>query len=118
MHVIADYDNGDVLNSEVLSISPDLIFGNFANAALRVAAISLETGYATPVAVPHLVQNAFKNLAAIGLEVNYKFKEIANAGQAPAAAPAKVAAKEAPKPVVEEKPAEVEEDMDMGDLFG
>jgi len=52
------------------------------------------------------------------LETSYKFKEISSAGQAPAAV-ATTAAKEAPKaPVVEEKPAEAEEDLDMGDLFG
>lgn len=80
MHVLADYDNGDVLTEEVLSISPESILGNFANAVLRIAAVSLETGYATAPAIPHIVQSAFKNLAAIGLEVNYKFNEIANAG--------------------------------------
>jgi len=118
MKVFSDYDNGEILTADVLAISPQLIFDSFANGVLRVAAVSLETGYLTAPSVPHLIQNAFKNLAAIGLETGYKFKEIENAGKAaPAAA---VVATKAPvaKVVVEEKPAEVEEDMDMGDLFG
>jgi len=117
MKVFSDYDNGEILTEEVLSISPDVILSSFANGLIRVAAVSLDGGYITPVSVPHLIVNAFKNLAAIGLETGYKFKEIENAGKAPA--PAAVVAKAVVKaPVVEEKPAEVEEDMDMGDLFG
>lgn len=76
MHVLADYDNGDVLTEEVLAITPESIISGFSHSVLRLAACSLECGYAIAPAVPHLVQNAFKNLAAIGLEVNYKFKEI------------------------------------------
>jgi large subunit ribosomal protein LP0 len=119
--VISDYDNGDILDEKVLSINPSTILENFGQGVLNIAAISLETGYLTAPSVPHLIQNAFKNLAAIGLESGYKFKEIENAGKAPApvaAAPAKAAPVAAAKPVVEEKPAEPEEDIDMGDLFG
>lgn len=122
MKVFSDYDSGDVLTDEVLSIDPSVILNNFAQSILKLAAVSIETGYVTAPAVPHLIQNAFKNVAAIGLETGYKFKEIENAGKAPAAstsAPAASTASKAPaKPVVEEKPAEPEEDLDMGDLFG
>lgn len=90
----------------------------FSATTLQVAAISLETGYVTAPSVPHIIQNSFKNLAAIGIEVGYKFKEIENAGSAPAPAASTAAKAPAAKPVVEEKPAEVEEDIDMGDLFG
>jgi len=101
MSVIADYDNGDVLDSKVLSINPSTILENFGQGVLNIAAISLESGYLTAPAVPHVIQNAFKNLAAIGLESGYKFKEIDGAGKAPApAAAAKVETKAAPaKPV-------------------
>lgn len=82
----------------------------FSATTLQVAAISLETGYVTAPSVPHIIQNSFKNLAAIGIEVGYKFKEIENAGSAPAPAAAASKAPVAAKPVVEEKPAEVEEE--------
>lgn len=119
MKVFADYDQGEVLGEEVLATNPDIILGHFANNALNIAAFSLQTGYATAVSIPHFIANAFKECAAIGLESGYKFKEIENAGKAPVAAPAAAASKApAAKPVVEEKPAEVEEDIDMGDLFG
>jgi len=32
----------------------------------------LELGYVTSAAVPHMIINAFKNLAAISLETGYK----------------------------------------------
>lgn len=118
MKVFSDYDAGEIMTEEVLSISPSIILDFFSNATLQVAAISLETGYVTAPSVPHIIQNSFKNLAAIGIEVGYKLKEIENAGSAPAPAAAASKAPVAAKPVVEEKPAEVEEDIDMGDLFG
>ncbi len=102
MTVFLDYDNGDVLKDDSLSIGPDTILANFANGLRNLAALSLESGYITDVAVPHLIANAFKNLAAIGLETDYKFKQIEGAGNAPApvaaapvaAAPVKAAVKE------------------------
>lgn len=80
MKCFSDYDNGEILTEEVLSISPSVILDAFATNTLRVAAVSLATGYVTAPAIPHLIQNAFKDLAAIGLETGYKFKEIENAG--------------------------------------
>lgn len=74
MSVYLDYDGGDILNEESLSIGIDQILSNFSSGLKNLAAISLESGYVTDVAVPHLVANAFKNLAAIGLETGYKFK--------------------------------------------
>lgn len=74
MTVYLDYDNGDLLNEESLSIGPEQILANFSTGLKNLAALSLETGYITDVAVPHLIANAFKNLAAIGLETGYKFK--------------------------------------------
>lgn len=119
MKVFSDYDQGEVFGEEVLATNPDIILGNFSQSALNIAAISLQTGYVTAVSIPHFITNAFKEVAALGLQTGYKFKEIENAGKAPAAAPAAAATKApAAKPVVEEKPAEVEEDIDMGDLFG
>jgi len=106
-------------------MSPDDLINKFREGVKNIAALSLETGITTEVAVPYQVITAFKNLASIGLEINYSFKQLknaqsgssttssANTGSAPAQS--KTAAKqEAPK---EEAPKEEEEDVDMGGLF-
>lgn len=57
-------------------MSPDTILSSFKAGVKNLAAISLETGYATKASVPYAITNAFKNLAAIGMEVDYKFKAL------------------------------------------
>jgi len=105
-------------------MSPEDLINKFREGVKNIAAVSLETGITTEVAVPYNVITAFKNLASIGLEINYSFKQLknaqsgsssssANTGSAPTQS--KTAAKqEAPK---EEAPKEEEEDVDMGGLF-
>lgn len=90
-----------------------------------MAAVSLATGYVTKPAIPHIIANSFKNLAAITFasDVTFpqaeKLKEAAKnmvVVAAPTGAPASNApaakAKE-PEPVKEEAA-----DVDMGGLFG
>jgi len=36
----------------------------------------METGYITPIAVPHMIVNAFKNLAAVAMETDYKLEAL------------------------------------------
>lgn len=116
MNVLCCYDSGDVLNQEVVSMSPETIVEKFQMGVKNLAAISLETGYQTEASVPYAITNAFKNLAAIGMEVDYKFKQLASAASAaPAAGSGAPAAKAEEK--VEEVEEEPEEDMDMGGLF-
>lgn len=77
-----------------------------------------------PSAAPHLIINAFKNLAAVSIAADYSFpaldalKAAAAAGPAPGAgaAAAKADAGDAKKEA--EKEEEEEEDIDMGDMFG
>jgi len=79
--------------------------------------MSLELGIPTECAVPHMIANAFKNLAAISMETDYKLDALANMQQAStsSAVQTKTEAKvEAPK----EEEKEEEEEVDMGDLFG
>jgi large subunit ribosomal protein LP0 len=87
-----------------------------------MASISLASGYITKPAAPHMIVNAFKNLAAVTFDSDYSFKQADKmkeaAKNAVHAAPVQAAggaAKEAPK--VEEKKEE-EADVDMGGLFG
>jgi large subunit ribosomal protein LP0 len=123
------YDDGAVYNPSVLDITPDAIGKKIADAATRIAALSLVIGYPTLPSVPHTLSRAFKNLLSVALDTAITFpqaeeiKELlenpealaravaatsAPAANAPAAA---AAAPEAAKP---ESSSESEEDMGFG----
>jgi len=73
------------------------------------------------LSIPHVIADGFKNINAVGLEINYQFKEMLATGEP--AAPTKAAAPSA-EPIAKETkkeekaPEPEEEDMDMGGLFG
>lgn len=124
MEIISVYDDGSVLTPEVVAISPAEILRKFQHGASNITALALELGIPTEASVPHMIANAFKNIAAISLETSYKVPEVEALSHA--AAPAHVEKpkedkkekeKEKPKekPKEEEKP--VEEDVDVGGLF-
>lgn len=88
-----------------------------------MAAISLASGYITKPAIPHMILNAFKNLASVTFDSDYSFKQAdkikdaaknAVASASSAKAPVAAAKKEAVKEEVKEEAA----DVDMGGLFG
>jgi large subunit ribosomal protein LP0 len=123
MHVKKVYDDGSIFNPEILDITTADILKKFQSTITNMASISLASGYITKPAAPHLLINAFKNLAAVTFDSDYSFKQADRMKEAaknavhaaPAqssAAPAKAAEK------VEEKPKEEEADVDMGGLFG
>jgi len=104
----------------VLSIKPEEIRASISANAQNLTAISLATGYVIPSAAPHMVFNAFKNIACAALGAGYSFPLLDQLKSAAAAAPkagaattAAVAEKEA-EPVKEES----EEEVDMGGMFG
>jgi len=53
MSVLQMYDSGAVLDRETCSISPEDILKAFGQGVSNVTALSLETGYATELSVPH-----------------------------------------------------------------
>jgi len=75
MHVKKVYDDGSVFNPDVLDITADDIRKKFQQAISNLASISLASGYITKPAVPHLLANAFKNLAAVTFDSDYSFKQ-------------------------------------------
>jgi len=124
MHVKRVYEDGQTFGPEILDITPADILKRFQSSISNIAAISLGSGYVTKAAIPHIIMNSFKNLAAVTFDSDYSFKQadkmkeaaknavhVVAAGPA-TAAPQKAAAK------VEEKPKEEEADVDMGGLFG
>lgn len=122
MHIKRVLDNGRVFDAAVLSIKEEDILAGFARAASNVTAASLGSGYVIGLAAPHLIMNAFKNLAAVSFASDYDFPQAQALKNAAANAPATSAAgpaTEAAEAKVEEKEeSEEEADVDMGDLFG
>ena len=113
MHVKKVYDNGQVFGPEILDITSSDILKRFQSSITNMASISLASGYVTKPAIPHIIMNSFKNLAAVTFDSDYSFKQadkmkeaaknsVQAAPTAASAAPAKAAAK------VEEKPKEEE----------
>lgn len=82
----------------------------------------MASGYIVKPAIPHLLGNAFKNLASVTFTSDYSFKQAdalkeASKNQVVVVAGGKADNKPAAKE--EEKPPEEEEaDVDMGGLFG
>jgi large subunit ribosomal protein LP0 len=123
MHVRSVMDGGKIYKPSVLNIKSDDILKAFKEAGSNLTATSLGSGYIVSSAAPHLILNAFKNLACAAIGGDYSFpqaEKFKNSG-APASAPAQAApakkAEAAPAKVEPAKKDEPEEDMDMGGLF-
>lgn len=69
------YDDGAIYSPEVLDLTPELIREKFKSVSRNMASISLATGYVTKPAIPHLMANAFKNLAAMTFTTDVSFKQ-------------------------------------------
>eukprot|EP00825_Cyclidium_porcatum_P024460 TRINITY_DN2687_c0_g1_i1.p1 TRINITY_DN2687_c0_g1~~TRINITY_DN2687_c0_g1_i1.p1 ORF type:complete len:329 (+),score=95.42 TRINITY_DN2687_c0_g1_i1:286-1272(+) len=122
MKVIAAYNNGAILGEDIISLSTESILKTFQSAVSNVTGLSMESGIPTQLSAPHLISNAFKNIAAIGLNINYQFAQLASAQSAPKKEEKKEEKKEAqkeekPAEKKEEKPEEGEANVDMGGLF-
>lgn len=123
MHVKKVYEDGQIFNPEILDITSADILKRFQSSISNMAAISMASGYVTKPAIPHIILNSFKNLAAVTFDSDYSFKQAdkmkdaaKNAVRAAPVAASGVPAKAAAKEV--EAPKEEEADVDMGGLFG
>lgn len=65
MHIKKVYEAGEIFEPAVLEITPTIIRDMFKKTATNMAAVSLATGYVTKPAIPHIIANSFKNLAAV-----------------------------------------------------
>jgi len=117
MEILRVYDDGAILDAEVVSQSPEDLLKKFSSHVSNLAALSMKLGFANQLSVPHMISNAFKNVAALSLASGYKISALDNlkatAAAAPAVATTTAVKEEAPKKVEEEE----EEDVDMGGLF-
>ena len=73
MHIRTFMDNGKLFDAKVLSITPDQIIGFFQEGANNLSSISMASGYVVSSAAPHMIINAFKNLAGAAIAGNYDF---------------------------------------------
>merc|ERR1719326_1143899 len=69
-------DEGKLIDAKVLSISKDIILEKFKAKASNLTALSLGSGYITSAAVPHLIGNAFKNLAAASIASGFEIEQV------------------------------------------
>jgi len=121
MHIKAFMENGKRYEAKVLSITQDSILEEFSRCSQMLTGLSLGSGYITSAAAPHLILNAFKNLAAVSFSSGYSFPQAEKMKSAAAAGPAPVAAaggKAEAKAEAKKEESEPEEDVDMGGLFG
>jgi len=115
--------NGAVLEEDMINISSSDILKAFQQHVTTLAALSLGANLPNAVSVPHMISNGFKDLLAIGLGAEIKFKQL---DQALTAGPAKTSGgaptpatggTAAPKPAEKAAEPEPEENVSMGGLF-
>jgi len=106
-----------------LDITSEDLIRRFQKTLANMASISLATGYVTRPAIPHILANSFKNLAAVSFTTDYSFPQAEKLKEAASkavhySAPTAGAAAGAPAKAVVEEKKEEEADVDMGGLFG
>jgi len=125
MTVVQIFDKGNVFSPEVLDVDESELVDRFLSGIKTIACISLALNYPTIVSVTHSLVNAYKNLIALSLSIEYTFegsekvKEyLANPDAFAVAAPVAEAVPVAAAAQVEEKAAEKEEESDDDMGFG
>merc|ERR1712051_148199 len=88
MNIRAFMDNGKLFSNKVLEITNADILASFGAGANNLTSISLASGYMIPSAVPHVLCNAFKNLAGAALAADYSFPQLESMKSAAKAGPA------------------------------
>jgi large subunit ribosomal protein LP0 len=114
--------NGAILKEDMININPDDILTAFSSHVKTLAALSLGAGLPNALSVPHMIANGFKDILAIGIAADIKFKQLTQAQSAQSSAPAPAPAKGGAPAKADAKPAEPEppkeeENVSMGGLF-
>jgi len=129
------YDTGVTYDASILDKKDSDILDKFLEGLANVTALSLGVSFPTAPAFPHVVLNAFKNMAAVAVETEYEFSQVkklkefvknpsafVSAAPPTTAPPKKEKEKEketeTPKPKDEPKPKDDEEEPAAFDLFG
>ena len=98
----------------------DQIIEFFKNGVRAATGLSLGANVPNALSLPHFVAGGFKILLALGVASNYEFKELKEAQNAAANAPAEAAGGEEAKEeeAAPEEEEEEEDDISAGGLFG
>merc|ERR1719458_1619183 len=109
------YQDASVFDAAVLDIGEAVLIQKFMAGIANMAAFSRELGIPTEAGLPHMLGNAFKNIAALVADLDFTFKEVESvkafladpeayaAANPVAAAPAAAATGDAPAAKAEEK---------------
>jgi len=122
------YEDGCVFDARVLDITDDDLVAKFMHGVMNVAAFGREIGIPTEAGLPHMVMNAFKNIAALVCDLDYSFPEVEIVKEyladpskfaSAAAAPSGGGGGAAPTAAAVAAPVEEEEEEELDfDLFG
>lgn len=129
MAVLKVFQDGSVFDAAVLDITDSVLMGKFMNGVANVAAFGREIGIPTEAGLPHMMTNAFKNVASLVCELDYTFAEVeivkefiadpskfmASAGPATGGGGGGAAAPAAAAAAVVEEPEEEEMEFDLFD---
>jgi len=134
LNVVNVFDHGISYDVSILNYKDSDILAKFFKGVTNVTALSLGTSYPTVPALPHVLLNGFKNLAAIAVETDYEFAQVkklkefvknptafaaATQTTTNTSAPAPKAKEEAkPKEAAAPKPKEQSDEPVAFDLFG
>jgi len=76
MKVINVYDDGTMIDPEVVAMTPTDYAIEFQKAIRNVQAISMLTGYHTKASMPQTIMTAFKNIIALSFGSGYRFARL------------------------------------------
>ncbi|EAY20073.1 ribosomal protein L10, putative [Trichomonas vaginalis G3] len=128
LKIEALFDNGNMYDPCILSITDQVLAEKFNSGLRKVAGLSLAVGYPCAASAPHLIGGAFKDIAAIAIAIEHNMKQIEDlqkllSDPEALAAAAKAAAASAPAggaaPAAQEEPVQEEAaaPLDLGDMF-
>jgi len=117
MEMLKVYDDGNVIDPEVVCQTTEQLLAKFTNGVNNIAGLSMALGFVNQLSVPHMLSNAFKNLAGLSLATGYKLTALDSLQQASASAPAQGATETKQVVQAAEEEEEEEEEVDMGGLF-
>lgn len=71
------YQEGAVFDAAVLDITDDVLVSKFMTGVSNVAAFGREIGIPTEAGLPHMLCNAFKNIVATVVDIDFTFEQCA-----------------------------------------
>merc|ERR1719345_326861 len=76
MEVLYVFQDASVFAAAVLEIKDDILIQKFLAGVANMAAFSREVGIPTEAGLPHMIGNAFRNVASLVSEIDFDFKEV------------------------------------------